>query len=72
MAASSETAPLLRQASISKANGQAIEGPLKDYDTIPSHHAAAEVTFGTPSTWKDETSLLARYSAPLVVTYVLQ
>lgn len=72
MAASSETAPLLRQASISKADGRAVEGPLKDYDTIPSHQVAAEVSLGTPSTWKDETRLLARYSAPLVVTYILQ
>ena len=54
MAASSESAPLLRQASLSKANGQAVEGPFKDYDTIPSHQAAAEVTLGTPSTWIDD------------------
>lgn len=72
MAASSETAPLLRQAAISKANGQAVEGPLSDYDTIPSHQAAAETSLDTPSTWQDETKLLARYSAPLVITYVLQ
>ena len=68
MAASSETAPLLKQASLNKANGEAFNGHLQDYDTIP----ASDETRGLETTWKIETKLLARYSAPLVVTYVLQ
>ncbi|KAK5092414.1 hypothetical protein LTR70_005551 [Exophiala xenobiotica] len=68
MAASSETAALLRQASLSKANGETLNGHLQKYDAIP----ASGETHGPETTWKNETKLLARYSAPLVVTYVLQ
>lgn len=69
MAASSETAPLLRQASLSKANDQTPNGYLQPYDTIPAGNCALD---GSETTWKNEAKLLARYSAPLVVTYVLQ
>lgn len=68
MAASSETAPLLRQASLSKANSQNTDRYLQPHVTIP----AGDADDGSETTWKNETKLLARYSAPLIVTYVLQ
>lgn len=71
MAASSETAPLLKQASVAKANGHGLKGPLRAYDTIPAEDEPAVLPDGNTS-WQSETKLLARYSAPLVVTYVLQ
>ena len=72
MAASSETAPLLRQASISKANNETPNGYLQDYDTIPAHTANDDLLAEAETTWKYESKLLAQYSTPLVVTYVLQ
>lgn len=72
MAASSETAPLLRQALISKANNETPDGPLQKYDTLPSQPTGSELLSDASTTWKHESKLLARYSAPLVVTYVLQ
>lgn len=66
MAASSETAPLLQQVSINNANDS--NGLSGEYNTIP----ARNVTEGIETTWKTETKLLARYSAPLIITYVLQ
>ena len=68
MAASLETAPLLRQASLSKATDPTPNGNLQSVGTIP----AGEGNGGSETTWKIETQLLARYSAPLVVTYMLQ
>lgn len=72
MAASSETAPLLKQASITKARGETPNGLLQDYDTIPSANDDDVATVGTATSWKNESKVLARYSSPLIVTYVLQ
>lgn len=72
MAASSETASLLQQASVVKANGQALKGILQEYDTIPSSNTLEDAGSGSTSTWRTEGSLLGRYATPLIVTYVLQ
>lgn len=72
MAASSETAPLLKQASITKARGETPGGILQDYDTIPAATDDDVATVGTATTWKNESQVLARFSSPLVVTYLLQ
>lgn len=69
MAASSETAPLLKQASLAKANGQTPNGHLQPYDTTP---AGDGIIDDSETSWKNETKLLTRYSAPLIATYVLQ
>lgn len=71
MAASSETAPLLKQASAAKADGYGPEGLLQAYDTIPAENETELLPDGVTS-WRTETKLLARYAAPLMVTYVLQ
>ena len=70
MAASSETAPLLKQASAAKADGY---GPryLHAYDTIPAEDESTVIPDGS-TTWQAETKLLGRYAAPLITTYVLQ
>lgn len=72
MAASSESAPLLRRASFTKASGQRPSSLLQNYDTVPGESALEDSLPDEGSSWKTETALLARYSAPLVVTYVLQ
>lgn len=72
MAASSETAPLLKQASITKARGETPNGVLQDYDTIPAANDDGISTVGTATSWKNESKVLARYSSPLVITYLLQ
>lgn len=70
--AASETAPLLKQASITKARGETPNGALQDYDTIPAATDDDVTTTGTATSWKNESRVLARYSSPLVVTYLLQ
>ena len=72
MAASSETAPLLRQAAVAKANNQAAEGTFAAYDTIPAQDIRKDSLEISEPSWKNEAILLSRFSAPLVVTYVLQ
>lgn len=72
MAASSETEPLLRQASITKAHGETPNGILQGYDTIPASDDAAVAISAGETSWKNESKILARYSSPLVVTYLLQ
>lgn len=72
MAASSETAPLLKQASITKAQGETPNGTLQRYDTIPAADDDDVTTTGAATSFKNEATVLARYSTPLIVTYVLQ
>ncbi|KAK1592788.1 hypothetical protein Q3G72_030419 [Acer saccharum] len=72
MAASSETAPLLKQASITKAQGKTPNGTLQSYDTIPASDDNDVTTTGAATSFKNEAIVLARYSTPLIVTYVLQ
>lgn len=72
MAASSETAPLLKQASITKARGETPNGVLQNYDTIPAADDDDVTASGSETSFKNETIVLARYSTPLIVTYVLQ
>lgn len=69
---SSETAPLLQQASITKARNETPEGILQGYDTIPAADDEAVKTGGVETSWKNETKLLVRYATPLIATYVLQ
>lgn len=68
----SETAPLLKQASITKAQGETPNGTFQCYDTIPSANDDDFRTTGTATSWRNETTILARYASPLVVTYLLQ
>lgn len=72
MAESLESAPLLRRASFASASGQRPSSLLQGYETIPNESGLEDSSPDEGSSWKIETSLLARYSAPLVVTYVLQ
>jgi MATE family multidrug resistance protein len=72
MAASSETAPLLKQATITKARGETPNGTLQNYDTIPAADDDLVKVLGSETSFKNETIVLARYSTPLIVTYVLQ
>lgn len=77
MAALLETDALLRQASITKAQGETPDGVLQGYDTIPACDDDDDGDSGVTATgfetsWKNETKILARYASPLIITYILQ
>lgn len=70
MATISETSPLLRQISRTSTHSHIPHrhGALRKYDTADN-----SISKDYPkTTWRAESALLARYSAPLVITYVLQ
>ena len=72
MAVSSETASLLRRASVSNPNGPLFTSQIQSYDAVPACDQTDGAAPSFETSWKGETKILARYSAPLVVTYVLQ
>lgn len=72
MAGASETEPLLRRASLTNPHGRPSTAQIQQYGVIPSTSELESCAIHVEASWKTETLILGKYSAPLVLTYVLQ